>query len=48
MKQLLLDTLALGKSVLLLREKRELYLLLGATAAAGHLAGLLLAACPAL
>ena len=41
MKQLLLDTLALGKSVVLLREKRELYLLLGAAAVAGHVAGLL-------
>ena len=48
MKQLLLDTLALGKSVVLLREKRELYVLLGAAAAAGHLLGLVIGACPAL
>ena len=48
MNQLLLDTLALGKSVVLLREKRELYLLLGATAAAGHVLGLLVGACPVL
>ncbi len=48
MKQLLLDTLALGKSVLLLRESRELYLVLGANGAAAFLAGLIVGHCAVL
>jgi len=45
MKQLVLDSLALGKSVLLLREPREVYLLLGANGAVAFLAGLVLGHC---
>jgi len=45
MKQLLLDSLALGKDVLLLRESRELYVLLGVNGAAAFLAGLILGHC---
>ena len=40
MKQLLLDSLALGKDVLLLRASRELYVLLAANSAAALLVGL--------
>ena len=45
MKQLLLDSLALGKSVLLLREPREVYVLLGVNGAATFVGGLVLAHC---
>ena len=45
MKQLVLDSLALGKSVLLLREPLELYVLLGANGAVVFLAGLVLGHC---
>jgi hypothetical protein len=45
MKQLVLDSVALGKSVLLLREPREVYLLLGANGAVAFLAGLVLGHC---
>ena len=48
MKQLLLDTLALGKSVVLLREKRELYLLLGVNSAVALGVGLVASHCPLL
>jgi len=48
MKQLLLDTVALGKNVLLLRARRELYLLLGANSAAALLVGLVVGHCSAL
>jgi hypothetical protein len=48
MKQLLLDTVVLGKNVLLLRAPRELYLLLGANSAAALLVGLLVGHCSAL
>ena len=48
MKQLLLDTLALGKSVVLLREKRELYLLLGVNSAVALVVGLVASHCPLL
>jgi hypothetical protein len=48
MKQLLLDTVALGKSVLLLRESRELYLILGANGAIAFLAGLVVSHCSVL
>ena len=48
MKQLLLDTVALGKSVLLLREPRELYLLLGANSAVALVVGLVVAHCSVL
>ena len=48
MKQLLLDTVALGKSVLLLRESRELYLLLGANSAAALVVGLVVGHCSVL
>ena len=48
MKQLLLETLALGKSVVLLREKRELYLLLGVNSAASLIVGLAASHCPLL
>jgi|TARA_R110000824_G_scaffold127568_4_gene287852 hypothetical protein len=45
MKQLVLDSLALGKSVLLLREPLKLYVLLGANGAVALLAGLVLGHC---
>ncbi len=45
MKQLVLDSLALGKSVLLLREPREVYVLLGVNGAVAFLAGLVLSHC---
>jgi hypothetical protein len=48
MKQLLLDAAALGKSILLLRESRELYLLLGANSAVALVVGLIAGHCSAL
>jgi hypothetical protein len=48
MKQLLLDSLALSKSILLLREKRELYLLLGVNSGVALVVGAVLAQCPVL
>ena len=45
MKQLLLDSLALGKSVVLLREKRELYLLLGVNSGVELVLGEMLSQC---
>jgi hypothetical protein len=48
MKKLLLDSLALGKALLLLRAPRELYILLAANSAAALLAGLVIGHCSAL
>jgi len=45
MKQLLLDSLALGKDVLLLRASRELYVLLAANSTAALLVGLVAGHC---
>jgi hypothetical protein len=45
MKQLLLDSLALGKSVLLLQQSRELYVLLAANSAAALVVGLIVGHC---
>ena len=48
MKKLLLDSLALGKSLLLLRAPRELYVLLAANSAAALVVGLVVGHCSAL
>jgi len=45
MKQLLLDSLALGKDVLLLRAPRELYVLLAANSTAALAVGLVVGHC---
>jgi len=45
MKKLLLESLALGKDLLLLRAPRELYVLLAATNAAALVAGLVVGHC---
>jgi hypothetical protein len=45
MKKLLLDSLALGKALLLLRAPRELYILLAANSAAALVVGLVVGHC---
>jgi len=45
MKKLLLDSLALGKALLLLRAPRELYILLVANSAAALVVGLVVGHC---
>jgi len=45
MKQLFLDTVALGKNVVLLRAPRELYVLLAANSGVALVVGLLVGHC---